>query len=141
MCKNIDLTYVKSGDLLEFAAGGKGIVHKIRPIKTTTPLCAEEFDVVFQCDEHTHLPFYANGKSLFSRLLDITAVLEPPFNWDNVKVGMAFERRKSFERNKTYFYVGKNPFTSNIWRVFSTPEGQLKEMQCEYLFRVPEKDV
>lgn len=81
----INLNNLKKGATVKLRCGGEAVVSKI--YKTSSP---NAFNLVFNNGNST-LTWYNDGiKQLNMDWLDIIEIIPAPFDWDNVKAGMAF---------------------------------------------------
>lgn len=123
----VDLTKLKAGDTVEFRCGGKAVVEKC----VMFPDIENVVNITFKGDPtcrgyHQHGDYHYPRKSV----IDIINIIPKPFDWKDVKPGMAFTQKCGSSR-KIVWIVGKAwavPFSENDGHCFIVTDDS--EMGC-----------
>lgn len=132
----VDLSKAKAGDKVKFRCGGEAVIEKL---KAPDALGFPEHKVVFaDCDDgFSH--YHKSGKITHDMLhpFDIIAIEPKPFDWKDVKPGMAFEGPFSGVK----FYLGRSIHDPN-YIVLQNKDNEATYSSWEqYLTRAPEHDI
>lgn len=95
----VDLTKVTVGQIAHFRCGGKARITKIDESMPTRAFIFDEGDIFWSMPRNGVISVAATPSPF-----DIIRIEDPPFDWDNVKQGMAFNLTPQLSLN-TYRYV------------------------------------
>lgn len=134
----IDMSKAKIGDTVKFRCGGEAVISK----KAGTYYEFEGY-AASKYGRDNHWPetgaflYPIEGRSMF----DIIAIIPKPFDWKDVKPGMAFRHASN---GTLWYYVGRNLSKhgiSNTTHIFSEIDTNQLSWFGEAMQRAPEHDL
>lgn len=124
----VDLSNAKAGQIAHFRCGGKAeISRKFSGINLGVESCV----INYQSDGRY-------GGILSGSPFDIIRLEDPPFDWKDVKPGMAFLRH-----GEIFYYVAEHLYNKEM-AVFACPESSpavYDGLSKIYFERIPERDI
>jgi len=134
----IDLNKVKEGDAVKFRCGGEAVVREInKPGSNSYVVRFNDYE------DYASSLFQPNGvkhnRSIFTTPFDIIEIIPAPFDWADVKAGMAFEN----EAGEIYYFRCLD-FESDTFVIASTHNIKASSVSfcCKSgITRSPEHDI
>jgi hypothetical protein len=137
----VDLSKAEEGDTVEFRCGGRAVIASIRgPIDDTAYPLRVRFDGL-ECEDEAYTESGCLNCTDDPQLLDIIAIHKKPFDWADVKPGMAFVFKDTKEPH--YRYVGKSTLYDDKHVFECVQWASIMRFDCELpnLTRAPERDI
>lgn len=109
----IDLSKAKAGDTVHFRCGGQAVIKDVVVVHPAGSMNSYRNKIHFEGDTYPDEKLYQDcgtrkGTSVTTRF-DIISITPKPFDWKEVKAGMAFYTNpKDIE-----YFVGMHPITNN----------------------------
>lgn len=137
--KNVDLSTLKPGQIVKLRCGGEF------ELKDNASRSGDWIDLIFKMgDKNFHNSWNKDGSftvSLGHHPLDIVEIIPLPFDWADVKPGMAFLQYP----NKVVWYVGPD-YANPLWVVVNEKrnhvgQSSLWSLLKNDLVRKPEDDI
>lgn len=142
----VDLGKVKSGDTVVFNTGNSRVVDRIYP-RVKEAIDNQFFVLSFAVKEdyNTEVDFHRSGYAVgLAGIVFITEIIPAqPFNWGDVKRGMAFKRQTC--KDTVYHYIGwsLNNGDYGIFQVVgkSSAQNPIRSVSVNMMKRCPEHDM
>jgi len=138
----IDLSKLEVGDTVKFRCGGEEKVMCIRACLSSGANHSKAFNLSFNVSNKDITTFEIDGEcQLYRSFLDIIEIIPKPFDWKDVKQGMAFVMQSGKYR---HIFVAKD---HRGFYVFETPDFNklayvgIMDDALQDLTRSPENDI
>lgn len=140
----VDLSKLKAGDKVKFRCGGEAVVESVIDNFSKEAGWYEVKFEGFKWREEYHPDGFVGGTGFDEAIGDIIAIEPKPFDWSEVRPGMAFNQRQGLRKTLVYF-LGYHPVKP--FRLFFigeeaiTAESFSVKAALDQLTRAPEHDI